>query len=75
MLTRQGYTGNSSLQLEHFRDHSFGFLKDLFSALGLKEHNLCIAPNHKSFCKRYKKEAQTFSKTFSAGLSLKFFIH
>ena len=47
MLTRQGCGGNSSLHLEDFRDHYFGFLKEVFSVLGLKGHNLCIAPVQK----------------------------
>ena len=79
MLTHQGCSGNSSLHLEDFRDHSFDFLKEFFSTLGLKEHNLRIAPVQKLtinvFVNATKKEAQTFLKTFSAGFLLKFFIH
>ena len=79
MLTRQGCSGNSSLHLEDFRDHSFGFLKEFFSVLDLKEHNLCVALVQKLtvnvFVYATKKEAQTFLKTFLVGLPSKFFIY
>ena len=44
----QTHTNSSKVQwyvifaLEDFTDHSFSFLKEFFSGLGLKERNLCI---------------------------------
>ena len=78
ILTRQGCRGNSSLHLEDFTDHSFGFLKEFFSGLGLKEHNLCIAPAQiltvNVFANVAKNEAQSL-KPFHYVRYRNLFIH
>ena len=74
MLTHQGCSGNSSLHLEDFRDHSFDFLKEFFSTLGLKEHNLRITPVQKLTINVFVNATKKRSTDLFENLFCRFFI-